>query len=282
MFSHKLKPKDLIGMPWRLAFALQADGWWLRSAITWCKKSCMPESVTDRPTTATEMIFLLSKSATYFYDADAVREKGTGKKWNSADMQNSGSKDAAAVAQGLRTRGGTSFHPDEDRTGRNLRNWWPLGHEPFPEAHFATFPSEIPWRAILAGTSAHGCCATCGTPCERVVESGEIVPLRGNSTAGPKASVGDRHGRMASGYAESGWVPGFRERATTGWRPTCAHGGEPAPCTVLDPFVGSGTTGIVAAKLGRDFIGIDLSEEYCAMARRRIAGAAPLFAEEKK
>ena len=131
-----LKPKDLAGIPWRVAFALQADGWWLRSAITWCKAAPMPESVTDRPTCATEMVFLLAKSERYFYDQDAVREPT--------------SPGSAATM------------------GRNQRNFLVLNPEPYGCGHFAVMPSRLVEFCVKAGTSADGCCARCGAPRARV------------------------------------------------------------------------------------------------------------------
>ena len=147
------KPKDLVGIPWRVAFALQADGWYLRSDIIWSKPNPMPESVADRPTKAHEYIFLLTKSAKYYYNADAIAEQSG--EWNAIDMMddpNSGSKDAAAVAQGLATRGGMSFHRDIVRNTRNKRDVWIIGTTPYSGAHFATFPEEIPRLCILAGS----------------------------------------------------------------------------------------------------------------------------------
>ncbi len=152
------KPKDLIPIPWLVAIALQQAGWYWRSTIAWCKKATMPESVNDRPTSAWEPILLMSKNRRYFYDADAP-----------------------SVA-----------HPN----GSNMRNTWLLGPEPYRGAHFATFPTEVPRRCILAGS-----------------RPGDVV---------------------------------------------------------LDPFAGAGTTLMVAARLGRDSVGIELKPEYAAMAADRI------------
>jgi len=193
-----IKPKDLLGIPWMLAFALRDDGWWLRSEITWAKRAPMPESVTDRPTSATEKVFLLTKSARYFYDAEAVKEESV----------YDGSQESERDFGGK----GVDSRPDRKpfravTQKRNMRNWWLLGPEPFPEAHFATFPTEIPRRAILAG---------------------------------------------------------------------CPVGG-----TVLDPFLGAGTTAMVADQLGRDCIGIELNQKYAEMAERRIRDDVGMFADIK-
>jgi DNA modification methylase len=200
--ANGIKPKDLIGIPWRVAFALQADGWWLRSDIIWSKTACMPESVTDRPTKSHEYVFLLSKQPSYFYDATAIREPN-------ADP------DRTNYTAGGRTNGSNADRQDNDLgtrsklfdpNGRNKRSVWTVYPQPFPEAHFATFPPALIEPCIKAG---------------------------------------------------------------------CPKGG-----TVLDPFGGAGTTGLVADRLQRNAILIELNPEYAAMAERRIAAdRGPLFAD---
>ena len=199
-----LKPKDLVGIPWRVAFALQADGWYLRSDIIWAKGvsfcpdyigSVMPESVTARPTKSHEYLFLLTKSPRYYYDADAVRE-------NWADDRN-----GAANGQNwdrLETQTASPRRPQlaPKTTGRNLRSVWTINPQPYREAHFATFPTALVEPCVKAGSA-----------------KGDLV---------------------------------------------------------LDPFAGSGTTGLVAGKLGREFVGIELNPEYIRLANDRIEG--PLFA----
>jgi len=189
-----LKPKDLIGQPWRLAFALQDDGWWLRSDIVWSKPNPMPESVTDRPTKSHEYVFLLSKSARYYYDAEAVRE----------DAIHAGrvvSYDGTQKNTGHENQRYPGAKPRDITVapGRNLRDVWTIATQPFPEAHFATYPEALVRPCVMAG---------------------------------------------------------------------CPIGG-----LVLDPFSGSGTTGVVACGLGRDYIGIELNPEYAAMSERRIGRA---------
>jgi DNA modification methylase len=138
-----LKNKDLIGVPWRVAFSLQDDGWYLRSAITWCKKACMPESIKDRPTSATEMIFLFAKSERYFYDHGAVKEE-------SVSDHRSGNGYARPEQM---SRGGRGQDAGwEVQPTRNLRNYWLLSSEPLTDDHYAAWPTEIPRRAILAGS----------------------------------------------------------------------------------------------------------------------------------
>ena len=189
-----LKPKDLIGIPWRVAFALQADGWYLRSDIIWHKPNPMPESVRDRPTSAHEHVFLLAKSERYHYDADAIAEETGGREkfGNSRSITHEDRNDCER----------RDMTPNWTR---NRRNVWTIATKPFSEAHFAVYPPDLIEPCIKAG---------------------------------------------------------------------CPEGG-----TVLDPFGGAGTTGLVADRLGRDAILIELNPEYAAMAERRIYADAPMFAD---
>lgn len=227
-----LKEKDLMMIPARVALALQADGWWIRSEIVWAKPNPMPESVTDRPSTAHEKIFLLTKSARYFYDAHAVRQPAADasiQRW----AQDIGSQDGSQRADGggkmngnMKAVGGPKkdkqrghgrrhdgfndrwdamSKTEQQAHGANLKNVWNIATKPFSEAHFATFPPELAERCIKAGCPEDG--------------------------------------------------------------------------TVLDPFGGAGTTGLVADRMGRDAILIELNPEYCEMARARIEGDGGLFAE---
>jgi DNA modification methylase len=230
-----LKPKDLVGVPWRVAFALQADSWWLRSDIVWSKPNPMPESVTDRPTRAHEYIFLMTKSARYFYDADAIKEglaESSIQRISQPNFENQtgGPKDYGPESNRSsrkslenlkkrhdKKRGHVREHSgfidswdgkskkEQVSDGRNKRTVWTVATQPFPDAHFATFPPKLIEPCILAG---------------------------------------------------------------------CPEGG-----LVLDPFGGSGTVGLVADRLGREAVLIELNPEYCEMAKRRIESDAPLFAE---
>jgi DNA modification methylase len=186
-----LKPKDLVGIPWMVAFALRADGWYLRQDIIWHKPNPMPESVTDRCTKSHEYIFLLTKSAQYYYDNEAIREPYQSKKEkprNKAAEGYNNSYVGGRLSEGVR---------DYYSAGkRNKRSVWTVTTKPFKEAHFATFPPDLIKSCILAGC--------------------------------PKDGI------------------------------------------VLDPFMGSGTTGMVAAMYQRNFIGFELSPEYCKMAEKRI------------
>jgi DNA modification methylase len=250
-----LKPKDLIGIPWRVAFALQADGWFLRSEITWCKKTPLPESVEDRPTSATEKIFLFAKGKKYFYDYEAAREPyGGGYRGSSFTAGKTG---AVKPNAGRKER--------EERPGRNAWNYWLLGPEPFPDAHFAVFPTEIPRRVILTGTSPKAC-PVCGAPWERVAERKRTLdgspvepggwPADGNRRLGPQ---GFGHWRFATVTENIGWRPGC----------PCPGNDGSARCLVLDPFGGAGTTTLVAMELERDSIYVDLSRRYSEMALKR-------------
>jgi DNA modification methylase len=259
-----LKPKNLVGIPWRVAFALQADGWYLRSDIIWSKPNPMPESVTDRPTKSHEYVFLLTKSPRYYFDADAVREPVT-------------ETSISRLAQpGLPTQIGSDRVPGKtngnmkavgDPSGRNIRSVWTIATQPYPGAHFATFPEKLVEPCVKAGTSERGVCPECGAPWVRMVE-----PHRNgrdwnanNRAGGPRLVKGQSASdRMADDY---------RPPTTTGWRPSCAHAAEPVPAAVLDPFAGSGTVGRVANRLGRRAVLIDLSADYIDQAMLRNAQA---------
>jgi len=190
------KPKDLIGIPWRVAFALQADGWYLRQDIIWNKPNPMPESVRDRCTKAHEYIFLLSKSPRYYFDSEAMKEPAVSEKGRGAIGRG---EQGSAKAVGCNGR-----QPQQDHSGwlggdgetRNRRSVWTVATQPYKGAHFATFPPALIEPCILAGCPEDG--------------------------------------------------------------------------TVLDPFNGAGTTGLVCQRLGRNYIGIELNEEYLALTRRRL------------
>ena len=266
--ANGLKPKDLCGIPWRVALALQAQGWYLRSAITLCKVNPRPESTTDRPTSATEMMFLLTKKPTYFYDAEAIREPA--RDWGVKNRTN-GKYRTAGLANGLENGNAAA-------RGRNKRNWWPVVSEGFPGAHYATFGTKWIEPAILAGTSARGCCPQCGAGWVRVTVSRggrdwhqdrmvlKGIPGECNGTGGNK------RGQSSTALNDTKHV------LTTGWQSGCTcQAGAPVPAVVLDPFAGSGTTGLVALQHGRAFVGIELSPEYLELARKRLANIQGSF-----
>jgi DNA modification methylase len=154
-----LKPKDLVGVPWRVAFALQADGWYLRSDVIWAKPNPMPESVTDRPTKAHEYLFLLAKSERYYYDAKAIEERAV----TGADLgllrgrSFADGKNVAWHAPSIQKRQDNGVDSRTAGDGcRNRRSVWTVATEPYPEAHFATFPPDLIKPCVLAGAPADG------------------------------------------------------------------------------------------------------------------------------
>jgi DNA modification methylase len=161
--QHGLKPKDLVGIPWRVAFALQADGWYLRSDIIWSKPNPMPESVTDRPTKAHEYLFLLTKSPRYYFDADAVREPSISPEQEAHNQRYAKVYDAHTDRVAVRGEGiqpgnvnNVGIHARPGQGGRNLRSVWTIATEPYPGAHFATFPRKLVEPCVKAGSPADG------------------------------------------------------------------------------------------------------------------------------
>lgn len=291
-----LNPKDLMGIPWQLAFALRADGWYLRSEIIWHKPNPMPESVTDRPSKAHEQIFLLSKSAKYFYDGEAVREaqaEGTAERYSHGFQTTEGKTGLAdalcaiSVKQTLQKDGQERFR--FNAASRNRRSVWSIPLNGYKEAHFATFPPALPETCLKAGTSLKGCCSLCGAPWERVTES-ERVPTRpgdGSKVHGANSRVNKsrdaNHKSEANGKksivnaVHHATEVGNRDpqrhvtqTVTKGWAPGCECNGELWPCLILDPFAGAGTSLLVAKALGLRAIGFELNQTYAEMARRRI------------
>lgn len=250
-----LKPKDLIGAPWRVAFALQADGWWLRRDIIWDKPNPMPESTRDRPSSSHEYIFQLTKSERYFYDGDAISEPATSaaeSRWDGGGNGLGGGESHAGSGSSTRRfaaprPGGWSTDERHDRIGdgrypmpeehahngfggssrragqppieirRSARSVWRITTSPYPDAHFATFPPELPRRCIMAGTSERGCCPECGAPWRRIVavdRAGAALPHDGDTKNA--ALYIDSTNRLGPGVQDT--------RSTSGWRPSCAHG----------------------------------------------------------
>jgi DNA modification methylase len=291
-----LKAKDLIGIPWRVAFALQADGWYLRQDIIWHKPNPMPEAVTDRCTKSHEYVFLFAhpdSRGRYFYDAEAVKEpvspvsiQRNKYAWNSQQRTRD-----PREKHGLHVAEPGSMFPGD---ARNKRSVWAVNLAPYKGAHFATWPSELVRPMVLAGTSAHGVCSGCGAPW--VGHTGKSCPAC-NATVPSRAMscptcghVNDwKAGRLppedvasmaygATDFSGSGKaVPrkaSLEPNPTTvfqGWRPSCkCVGTSRIPATVLDPFSGSATTGMVALQEGRNYIGTDLNPDYLPLAERRV------------
>ena len=271
--SHKpgpirgLKSKDLIGIPWMVAFALRADGWWLRQEIIWHKPNPMPESVKDRCTKAHEYVFLLTKNPRYYYDSEAVKEPSKEPDDNRGERGNRKRFPTDKIA-GIR---GPGVYPMA-----NKRSVWTVPTRPYKGAHYATFPPDLIKPMILAGCPQF-VCVKCGAPYERVVErvvgyskecpkTQEAHEARGG-IGKPVGTVGKSGGGRVDGYS-----------TTLGFQPTCNCNAGTTSGIVLDPFVGSGTTVMVATELGRRGIGLDLNMKYLDVnARERLASVQPLI-----
>ena len=395
-----LKPKDLAGVPWRTALALQADGWTLRSAPNWVKANVMPESCRDRPTTSHEYIFLFAKGPRYYWDPEAVSvplaASSVGRlTQDTFDQQTGGPKDyghrtnanrsARKAVCNLREKliaqekwgdRHAGWEQRDKSVGRNLRTGdltrWSMEEailalmmqaarlgvalqdgglaldedgdplallvnpQPFKGQHFATFPPRLVRPFVLAGTSEAGCCPSCAAPWVRVVQRGNSQHhcRPGCGCGGPGQDWGEGwkgYGGFGNTVASSdqwrpscacskltdcakcdgkGWkvrnplasarehrraivaalragakppIPSGRKKV---WCPWCLGAGYPrkewgetVPALILDPFMGAGTTGLVARKHGRDYVGIELNPEYAAMASTRIEEALRAPAE---
>ena len=276
-----LKTKDLIGIPWRVAFALQADGWYLRQDIIWHKPNPMPESVTDRCTKAHEYIFLLSKNKKYYYDNEAIKE----------DVTNPARKN---YQSGSRSFGNNYDRNDNDLgersknityTKRNKRSVWTVTTKPFKGAHFAVFPPELIKPCILAGCPEE-ICIECETPYEREMEVIRVEPKENINISNNRKEFdffmggGGTSFKGHSGHFKEDGTPVVTPKKDLGFKKQCqCDNNETEAGTVLDPFGGSGTTGVVANRYGRNAILIELNPEYAEMSRKRIYNDAPLFAD---
>ena len=303
-----LKPKDLIGIPWRVAFALQADGWYLRMDNIWSKTNPMPESVRDRPTKSHEYMFLLSKSQRYYYDQDAIRETYSDASiarvsQPNFDNQTGGPKDPRNGGEGSRNRSARqgleglakrvnaySFardvnespkpgeplqhrpdrEPVEYSNGRNKWSVWTIATKPYPGSHFATFPQALVEPCVLAGTSEKGCCPECGAPWERVVEKDKFGKAKSNTAYTDESMKASRLSGSRQAYRQAG-LESPPSPITTGWRPTCKHAADPIPCVVMDPFSGTATVGAVCAEKRRSYIGLELNPKYLPLAVERLS-----------
>lgn len=294
------KPKDLALIPFRLAIALQEAGWYVRQVIIWHHVNGLPESVRDRPTTAHSYVLLLTRSARYYYDAEAIKEPAS---WDTharkarakpehgpmPSAERNGIRPpgvnpkALDAAPGIRANASFAAAVTDVVHWRNARSVWPIPSEPFssralgdpslPE-HYAAFPSALAERCLRAGTSAYGCCAACGAPYLRVVERETGTPVTSNGSS-------FQHGKSRDAREPLAPV-GTPERTTQvhqrGFQPSCRCGvAQVRPCLVLDPFAGSGTTGMAAVRLQRDALLIDASPAYVRLARARCAAEQPLF-----
>jgi len=302
-----VKAKDLIGVPWMVAFALRSDGWYLRSDVIWAKPNPMPESVTDRPTKAHEYVFLLSKGPRYFYDADAIREDDSGQGHPHRNVLDG--QPSLEPSNGLRSaHGGLRTIEGRNGAGRNKRSVWTIATQPYAGAHFATFPPKLIEPCVLAGCPER-CCSACGAPWERVVKRETTARDEPGVPQGEWSENGVQRHRAATRAGDT-------SSRTLGWMPSCSCGlvvdgaseyenqlaaeqhaavkgmdaqrdlnhpaawrvvPKPDAGAVLDPFAGVGTTGVVALRHNRSFIGVELNAEYADMARDRIRDDAPLL-----
>jgi DNA modification methylase len=253
MKQYKLKQGDLLGVPWKVAFALRDDGWYLRSDIIWHKSNPQPESQRTRPSKSHEHLFLFAKSEKYFYDAEAiavpqkeisvrrafsknnVKERKDHQDDNYAISGKSQDKTYEKMRKMIEDLG-----PDEVPTC-NKRDVWELATANNKIKHFAMYPEELVEPCILAGTSLKGCCPKCKTQ----------------------------------------WIRTKKDKKK--WRPDCTCGeSDTQACLVLDPFNGSGTTGRVCLKHDRKYVGVDISDEYLKYARDTFIELNPMIPEESE
>ena len=231
------KRKDLVGIPWRVAIALQKDGWYLRSDIIFSKTNAMPSPIKDRPTPSHEHIFLFAKNKKYFYDHEAIKEP------------------AASVAQ--------KFSP-QSKPKKNKRDVWEVSTGASDFAHFAVFSLDLIEPCVKAGTSAFGQCKKCGAPYKRVLEENKVK--RNRKERFTESKFQNAGGRRGCSQDHLGTTS-----KTIGWEPTCeCETEETEPQVVLDPFAGASTTGIAALKHDRKFVGIEINPQYIELSKKRI------------
>lgn len=263
-----LKPKDLCGIPWRTALALQDAGWWLRQDIIWHKLNPMPESMTDRCTAAHEYVFMLTKSARYFFDAEAIKEKASSglHKLQSYHNPNNKKYNAAPQERWKHQFDGRVWGAEGSR---NKRSVWQVATQPYSDAHFATFPPKLIVDMIKAGTSEKGCCSECGAPWVRVVEKGFSEHSGKTESEYQKGSTANRLALLRQAAREHGGEY-VNTTKTVGWQPSCECNGDIMQAIVFDPFMGSGTTAEVALRLGRKYLGAEINEKYKRLSDKRL------------
>jgi DNA modification methylase len=233
-------------IPAQTAIALQSDGWTLRNDIIWYAPNKMPESVTNRCSKSHEHIFLLTQEPDYYFDHHAIKVEGKG-----------GRTAGAMNYRGVNGREFLAQNRVDEYHEANKRDVWIVPINGYKGAHFATYSPELITPCILAGTSEYGCCSSCGICYNRVVER----------KAGARVDIEDRSDRDRSVERNRNGITGSLDGEpakceTVGWAPGCTCEADVVPCTVLDPFVGSGTTPATSITLGRRGIGIDLSDQY--------------------
>ena len=292
-----LSAGNAIGVPWRVAFGLQDDGWILRSEIIWAKPSPMPESVSGwrwkdgrlaigswRPTKSHEQIFMFAKTSRYFCDGDGSKEQATGipsgnkkRMWGNNDTTDRRNGTGSVERHGNIPHGGSET--------RNMRSVWRISPESYKEAHFATYPTELVRRCLIAGTSRGGCCSDCGRQFAPVVESKRTATRPGTNSKVNRASDDENSPYEQHGGSVVGNRDPQRHTTTTivtGYLPTCKCGADKSRPVVLDPFSGSATTGQVAINMGCDYIGIEANPEYADLGVERLETPWIPVAERKK
>ena len=284
--------KNLQGIPWRLALALQADGWLLRSALPWVSRSKMPESTEDRPASGLEYVFVFAKGIDYYWDVEAVRVAYLNQDAVHKELQRQ--KKRRDNKSGLKTGNDYVNHSAKwsggkdinDYHGRNFRNsdlWFQSIKPPhgltglddevvgldvtaatYNGDHYAAYPLALVKPFILAATSQKGCCPRCGACWRRVIEKERTATRPGKDSKVGKGSKGEVVGnRDPQRHVTS--------TKTVGWEPGCqCNAGAPVSSTVLDPFGGVMTTCLAAQRLGRRFMAVELSEEYVAAGLKRL------------
>lgn len=297
------KRREWFGIPHQLVFALQSEGWRYEDEVVWNKPNCMVGPQTNRFTRSHEYVFMLNKSKRAYFDGVAVQEASV----SDHSSGNAFKRPERLVFQNKDGSAKGSDKPWQLTPTRNRRTVWQIATHAFPEAHFATFPPSLVDVCIKAGTSKRGCCPGCGTPWLRVRER-EVLPPPDRVNNNPF-----KHDAMTTHGEGKTTLRNIVNNTSYGWRPSCLCYNTPpfpeysrnekdqdvidsirkerlgllkewgsletVPAVVLDPFSGAGTTGLVADRLGRDAILLELNPEYAEMARKRIAEDGGMFTD---
>lgn len=225
------KKGDLLGVPWMLAAAMRKNGWYLRSDIIWSKANPIPSGTVNKPITSHEYLFLFAKNYDYYYDAEAIKENAVEK------------------------------NKDGTYKKRHKRDVWTVPVASFKGAHFAVFPTALIEPCVKSSTSEHGCCAECKASYVRQIQKNRYAtrPAKNNK-------IDD------TGFANRDGGRHLTETSTIGWKKACnCSTNDLSRCTILDPFCGSGTTGVVCLQHNQNFIGIDGKNEYLQLAENRLS-----------
>lgn len=256
-----MKQKDLVGIPWMLAFALRDNGWYLRQDIIWHKPNPMPESVRDRCSNSHEYIFLLTKSEKYFYDQFSILEPvaESSRERLAQDVEN---QNGSSRAHGAKKQCMKAISREGGVEQRNKRSVWTVATRPNKSAHFAVFPPALIEPCILAG-SPEECCSSCGTPYKRILKRTRVATRPGLDT-----KTADRDPLEIGNRDPQRHVTKVQHLR---FDPCCRCDAGKTSGTVLDPFSGSGTTAQVAQKNGRHYVGCELNPEYLPLSTARTA-----------